>query len=154
MVTGYVEAFINGKKVQEGKNLIIPDFETKLAKHLAGESGNGIALDNLFTADGRPPANGKDGIVIEHWAAPDTFDYYALVTNVDQPAAHQVRFTGTFTNNTGATISLNGFPRLGIYWQAEQFTTLKISWGTSWTTLSLPNTDMLTIVWTITFTVY
>ncbi len=154
MVQGYLtDKNGNKRKVQEHSNAIFADFYGILAQNL--ESGIDFALDDLFLVSESPPTLQKDGIFV---TTTTPVGQRSLVTTLSEPSSSQLRATGVFTNGTGSTVVVAGFPYLGKYYGAVgglgAFVDFVLAWDTAWSSVSVPNGETLTIVWTITFTAH
>ena len=160
-INGHFQSYVtdkNGNKrdFQEGENYIYPAFYEALAKSLATDYD--IELDNLFAGSVIAPLYG-DGIVIGEYAVPLILNQYSMVSTASQPAANQYRVTGVFTNGTGAGITFVN-PLLGKSWSPPimgmnaKFLDFYIASFTTFTSTLVPDSEVLTIVWTITFTVH
>ena len=160
-ITGFVETFITDKngvkrKVGSHHNTIVPGatgFFEALARNLA--VGIDFTLDNLFTVAGTPPSQGKDGIYLHLLYGGTTYDFMSITT-LSQPSSNKLRATGVYTNATGGTVVATG-AYLGKYYSTfyETFTDFWIATGSpGWVNKTLPNGEIFTVVWTITFTVH
>ncbi len=161
-ITGHFKSWVTDKNgnrhsEQEGENSIYASFYEAIAKAL--DTGYDIHLNNMFASDGIAPLYG-DGIVIGEYAVPLILNQYAMVSTDSQPSANQYRVTGVLTNGTGASLDLIN-PLLGKSWSPPltgglnaKFLDFYIALFSGFTTTTVPNTEILTIVWTITFTVH
>lgn len=158
-ITGFIETYLTDKngvkrKVGSHPNTIDPTFFEILAENL--DTGRDLQLSSLFTVVGTPPTHGGDGIYIrvEYSGFPD--EDQMTITTLSQPAAHQFRATGVFTNNTGRILDVVG-AYLGKYYSHtyETFTDFFIATGSpGFATETVPIGETFTVVWTITFTTH
>ncbi len=160
-IDGFVEAYLTNaksetKKVYERHNTFYIDFEEALAANLGNAyvAADNIALDNQFSTSA--PIDGEDGIV----AILGGTTWVSFVGTNSQPAANQFRVTGVYTNATGGTVSI-ATPGLGKGWiggigptVVPPFNDFRIALDPLFSAQNVPNTETLTIVWTITFTVH
>lgn len=153
-IDGYVEAFLtdkNGNKrmVYAGQNTFYADFNEALAKHL--DTNYDIRLDNLFSANGTPAVYG-DGMV---GLMDGSFE--SFVTTLSQPTAPQLAFTGVYTNSSGSSVVVT-YPGIGKSWNSliagttvPPFVDFRIAMASLFPSTTVPNGEVLTVVWTITF---
>jgi len=169
--TGLVETYLTDKfgvkrKVGEHHNTISNEFLYSLAQILnANDVLTSIEFDNMFTGGTGYiwQQTGHDGIAANIYG----FALQAAFASVaSQPAANQFRVTGTWTNPTAITTSLAN-ATLGKKW-AKRAGWLTAGDGGDWdypnggftlaeggmVTTAVPAGELITIVWTITFTVH
>lgn len=162
-----MEAFItdekgNKKKVYDGKNLINSDFYEALSNRILSGAGGGadIALDNLFTTNSAE--NYHDGIVCLATDGVSVFlGYIAMITTLAEASAIQLQATGTYTNSSGSTVVMTA-PQIGKSWVRQAvpsapdigaFQDFQLAAG-GMTPQTIPDSQSLTIIWTITFTAH
>ncbi len=164
-ITGLIETYLTDKngvkrKVNEHRNTIGTGFYLKLATYMTSHATPDlIELDNMFTGGTGYAYQqvGGDGIVGSY----DSGAQPAFASVASQPAANQFRVTGTWTNPEASTYNM-GNPALGKNWIKQQgweakgdggFFTFVLASGGMVTT-AIPSGELITIVWTITFTVH
>ena len=159
-IDGFVEAFLtdqngNKKKIYSGQNTFYADFNEALAKSLSQDyDANFLALDNLFSANGTPVTYGDGMIGLMDGS------YQSFVTTISQPTANQFRLTGVYTNSSGSTVVVT-YPGCGKSWNSliagttvPPFVDFRIAMANLFPSTSVPTGEVLTVVWTITFTVH
>lgn len=164
-ITGLIETYLTDKngikrKVSEVENTIHATFYDALAKHL--DNNYDIALNNLFTTT--ESENYHDGI--NFYATDPTeaawYGNMAMITTLSQPASNQFRATGVFTNPGSVTIRAKS-PLLGKQWIRQNnpygtdygaFNDFVIASNAGFIAVDVPVGEVLTIIWTITFTVH
>ena len=174
-ISGLVETYLTDKKgvkrkVGEAHNAIEDaEFLPQLAKYMTSPvSNNLIEFDNMFilgngyTDSGNQ--TGTDGIIAEVLNMGSL--QAAFLSVASQPAANQFRVTGTWTNPEATTKTL-AYAELGRQWiKAKGWADIGdggyfdypnggfvlASGGMANT--DVPSGELITIVWTITFTVH
>ena len=161
---GHIKAYLtdksgNKRKVFDDKNTIQASLLAALAAHL--DTNTDLALDNLFTT--MATENYHDGIVFYATTVADSYiGIHSAVTTISQPTAIQFRATGVYTNNAAVSVKLL-VPLLGKGWiiavnpygyDAGAFNDFIIASAPTWVTQTVPASEVLTLVWTITFTAH
>jgi len=164
-ITGFMKAYLtdkNGKKrkVYEGENTISPTLHLALSKAL--NTGYDISLLPLFTDDLEPvsPLHGAGIMAMAYTTGDIVIGFRSFITTASQPSSIQARWTGIYTNNTGATIRIK-VPQLGkdailisgTPFNAYSFYEFIVAANSAFSQ-DVPAGEALTIVWTITFTVH
>ena len=165
-ITGLVETYLTDKKGVKRKvgshhNTVAAEFHNKLAKYLTSHASYDlIEFSNMFTGGTGYAYSqvGGDGIVGSY----DSGVQPAFASVASQPAANQFRVTGTWTNPLGTSYNMAN-PGLGVNWIKQQgweapgdggfFSDFLLASG-GMTTTAVPSGELITIVWTITFTVH
>lgn len=171
-ITGFIETYLTNKKgvkrkVGEQHNTISPEFYAVLAKYLTSHATTDlIELDDMFIGGAGYTwiQTGRCGIAAMVIGYESLQAAFASVAS--QPAANQLRVTGTWTNPETGTrtlglatlgrswIKTQGWetPGDGGYWNYGNVGFTIATGGMSNT--DVPSGELLTIVWTITFTVH
>ena len=168
-ITGFVETYLTDKngikrKVGEGHNNIGGNFYKSLAVYLDEfTSVKDIQLTPLFTGGTgyTYSQESKSGIATD--VSGGDSRQAAFATVLSQPAAHQLRATGTWTNPesgsktlSNAIIGKDWIKNQGYDWMPGDggyFNKFDLAEGGMADTV-VPSGELITIVWTITFTVY
>lgn len=161
-IRGHFKSFVTDSKgrkhqEQEGENYIYDSFFEALSKHLS--SNFSIEFDNLFSGSVIAPNYG-DGIVLGIYKTPLIEEYWSMVSVVTQPIPTQFVVTGTYTNGTGASQDFVN-PLLGNGWHFSPIIILLPNFLDFWianfsgfTLTTVPNSEVLTITWTVNFTAH
>lgn len=165
-ITGLVETYLTDKngvkrKVGEQQNTISADFYAALATYMTSHASYDlIEFSNMFTGGTGYAYSqvGGDGIVGSY----DSGAQPAFASVASQPGTNKFRVTGTWTNPEVGTYNMAN-PALGVNWIKEQgwgapgdggfFSDFVLASGGMATT-PIPSGELITIVWTITFTVH
>ena len=170
-ITGFVETYLTDKngvkrKVGEQHNTISAPLYAKLAKYLTSHATQDlIEMSNMFTGGTGYTwqQEGGDGITTDIFGWGSLQPAFASVAS--QPAANQLRVTGTWTNPESGTRTLYN-AEIGISWIKTQGWEVPGDGGyfggtAGWQIASggmantdVPSGELITIVWTITFAVH
>lgn len=160
LVDGYLEAFLtdkdgNKRMVYAGQNNFYIDFNKALAKHLDNNYDIDLnaGTEGLFSANGTPAqyGNGMAGLM-------DGL-FQSFVSTLSQPSAEKLRVTGVYTNSSGSSVVVT-YPVLGKSWNpagsmtgfnAPPFQDFRIAIANLFPSTTVPNGEVLTVIWTITF---
>lgn len=165
-ITGFIETYLTDKngvkrKVGEQKNTIDSTLYEALAKHF--DNNYDIALNDLFDSYTSQPYADGINFTASNTALTISYGHPAMITTLSQPSSNKLRATGVYTNNESESIRAFA-PQLGKSWIREtvpdeeddgyfnDFVVAKT--GGSWTAVDIPVGEVLTIIWTITFTVH
>ena len=128
----------------EKENWITNTIGEDLKSVINGNFSNSVdrALNNLFTAQAKPPTTGKDGIILKETAG----DWSSMITTFGTTSGTSTKFTGTYV--AGGAITFTD-AKLGFNWGAGDFQ-VPYATPTSWTSKTLANGETLTVEWEIT----
>ena len=171
-ITGFVETYLTGKKgvkrkVGEQHNTISAELYAVLAQYMTSHVANDlIEMSNMFTGGTGYTYSqlNADGIACGLVGLGGKQAAFASVAS--QPAANQFRVTGTWTNPEASTLTLKE-ATLGVeIIKEEGWATVtdnmrwnypnggfELAYGGMADT-AVPSGELITIVWTITFTVH
>ena len=169
-ITGLVEQFLTDihgvkRKIGENHNTISTQFYAKLAKALTSRSAwDLLHMSNFFTAGLMYPDSQvySDGIVAGYEPGVGGAGVQFAFACTDNKTATQYIVTGVFTNSGGVTKTLGNLC-LGNNWVKNQgwealgdggfFSSYELAYG-GMADVSVPLGEVLTVVWTINFSVH